>query len=282
MRPLHGSFKNRQPISFKGDTDEVAKLVNDAPKLTYVGDSPEKHRDRTNALRDQLDDGRDGLAEREEAHEELSLIAQLTVLFKTVEILGQILKDQYSRITRERKAEVINELFAGPLRALRDFFYYLEKNPDHLVSEIETVLQKKGCIDEEERRSIAKRVVAAVIQVVSTGLMFRTSQAVGSDSLLEDIREVVKRNGTLAYKLIELGVLLDSPKAIPRELLKRLIEEAKHDLVASRSIQLLVLNRLYMFKTTIEDKQWLADKAAIGMPAQRAIEFTGSKARRVK
>lgn len=282
VRPLHGSFKNREPISFNGDTHEVAKLIDDAPTLTYVGDSPEKHRDEANALRDQLDDGRDGLAEREEAHEELSLIAQLTVLFKTVEILGQILKDQYSRITRDRKAEVINELFAGPLRALRDFFQYLEKNPDHLVSEIETVLHKKGGIDEEERRSIAKRVVATIIQVVSTGLMFRTSQAVGSDSLIEDIREVVKRNGTLAYKLIELGVLLDSPKAIPRELLKRLIEEAKHDLVASRTIQLLVLNRLYMFKTSIEDKQWLAEKVSIGMPAQRAIEFTGTKARRIK
>jgi hypothetical protein len=282
VQPLHGSFKNLTPISFNGDTQEVAKLINDAPTLTYVDDSPEKHRDESNAIRDQLDDGSDGLAEKEEAHEELSLIAQLTVLFKTVEILGQILKDQYSRITRERKVEVINELFAGPLRALRDFFQFLEKNPDHLVSEIEAVLQKKGGIDEEERKSIAKRVVAAIIQMVSTSLMFRTSQAVGSDSLAEDIREVVRRNGTLAYKLIELGVLLDSPKAIPRELLRRLIEEAKDDLVASRTIQLLVFNRLYMFKTSIEDKQWLAEKVSIGMSAQRAIEFTGTKARRVK
>jgi hypothetical protein len=271
-----------KPISFNGDTQEVAKLINDAPTLTYVDDSTEKHRDESNAIRDQLDDGRDGLAEKEEAHEELSLIAQLTVLFKTVEILGQILKDQYSRITRERKADVINELFSGPLRALRDFFQFLEKNPDHLVSEIETVLKKKGGIDEEGRKTIAKRVVAAVIQMVSAGLMLRTSQAVGSDSLAEDIREVVRRNGTLAYKLIELGVTLDSPKAIPRELLRRLIEEAEDDLVASRTIQLLVLNRLYMFKTSIEDKQWLAEKVSIGMSAQRAIEFTGTKARRVK
>jgi len=99
---------------------------------------------------------------------------------------------------------------------------------------------------------------------------------------MEDIREVVKCNGTLAYKLIELGIILDSPRAIPRESLKRLIEEAKDDLVASRSIQLLVLNRLYMFKTTVEDKQWLAEKAAIGMHTQRAIEFTGNKARKIK
>ena len=282
VQPLCGSFKNREPIKFKGDTEEVAKLINDAPTLTYVDASPEKHREGTNALRDQFDDGRDGLAEREEAHEELSLIAQLTVLFKTVEILGQILKDQYSRITRERKAIVIDALFAGPLRALRDFFHYLERNPDHLISEIETELHKRGCVDEEERRTIAKRVVAAVIQMVSTGLILRTSQAVSSESLMEDIREVVKCNGTLAYKLIELGIILDSPRAIPRESLKRLIEEAKDDLVASRSIQLLVLNRLYMFKTTVEDKQWLAEKAAIGMHTQRAIEFTGNKARKIK
>lgn len=282
IQPLHASFKNCAPVNFKDDAKEVAKLINEAPKLTYADSSPEEHRERTNALRDQLDDGHDGLAEREEAREELSLLAQLTVLFKTIEILGQILKDQYSRIPRDRKAQVIDELFAGPLRALRDFYNFLGRNPDHLISEIETELKRKGEVDEEKRKTISRRVVAALIQLVTAGLLFRTSQAVSSDSLTEDIREVVKRNGTLAYKLIELGVILDSPKPFPRELLKRLIEEASQDVIASRIIQLMVVNRLYMFKTTIEDKQWLSEKVAINMPAQQAIELKGSKTRRLK
>lgn len=282
VQPLHDSFKSRAPVKFKGDTTEVAKLINEAPKLSYVGGSTEQHREQANALRDQLDDGNDGLAEREEAQEQLSLIAQLTVLFKTVEILGQILKDQYSRIPRQRKAQVLDELFAGPLRALRDFYDFLDKNPDHLISEIEAELKRTGEIEEEKRKSIAKRVVAALIQLVSAGLLFRTSQAVSSESLSEDIREVVKRNGTLAYKLIELGVILDSPKSMPRELLKRLVEEAKQDLVASRIIQLMVVRRLYMFRTTIEDKQWLSEKVSISMPAHKAIELKGSKTRRLK
>lgn len=280
--PLHASFKHRAPVQFKGDTKEVAGLVDTAPKLAYMGGDALDHRDKANALRDELDDGRDGLAEREEAHEELSLIAQLTVLFKTIEILGQVLKDQYSRIPRERKAQVIDELFAGPLRALRDFYNYLERNPDHLIAEIDAALQRIGTVEEERRKTIAKRVVAAVVQLVSAGLLFRTSRAVSSENLKEDIREVVKRNGTLAYKLIELGVILDSPKSIPRELVTRLGEEAETDLVASRIIQMMIVNRLYMFKTTFDDKQWLSEKVAIGMPAQQAIELKRKSTRRAK
>lgn len=282
IKPLHGSFKNRAPVTFNGDTGAIAKLIEEAPKLGYEGGAPLEHRARRDELLDEMDDGHDGLAEKEEANEELSLLAQLTVLFKTVDILGQILKNQYSRIPRRRKTEVLDELFSGPLRALSDFFNFLQKYPDHLISEIEEVLKKRGNVDEAERKKIAVKVVAAITQMVSAGLLFRISQSVSSDDLLEDIQEVVKKNGTLAYKLIEVGVLLDSPRDMPRKQLTEVLEEAKTNSIASRITQLLVINRLYMFKTTIEDKQWLSSKVEIDMRNQQAIAFQGKDTRKLK
>ena len=46
---------------------------------------------------------------------EMSLSARLTVVFKTVEILGQILKTQYSRIPRTRREAIVEEMLNGPL-----------------------------------------------------------------------------------------------------------------------------------------------------------------------
>jgi hypothetical protein len=126
---IHRLFHSCLPLNFNDDTNGINKLIEDAPKLTYSGEPPSEHRKRRNILKDDLDDGYDGLAESEEDSGDLSRIAQMTALFKTTEILGQILKNQYAKIQRIKKRDLIEQLFNGPLRALRDFYDYFEKPP---------------------------------------------------------------------------------------------------------------------------------------------------------
>lgn len=297
LEALRGLFQTRTPLMFGNDTVGIRKLIDDAPELTYSGESPSLHRKKKNAIRDDMDDGHDGLAELEEESDELSLIAQMTMLFKTTEILGQILKNQYAKIQRTRKADLLEELFNGPLRALHDFYHYIENNTDALVAEIDVAIQRKmeakneglsqkyskvKTGSEEERKKIARKVVAGIVQIMTFAFVMRTAQGANSESLIDDVRNVVKANGTLAFKLIELCILLDSPKAIPRQKLEELREEAKKDLVAIRLMQIMVVNRLYMFKTTEKDMQWLSEKLEIDIKIQHAITYQRSKRRLVK
>lgn len=278
---LHGLFRAHAPVTFDGDTAGIKRLIEEAPKLTYSGESPVEHRKRRNELQDQLDDGHDGLSEMEESAPELSLIAQMNMLFKTTEILGQVLKNQYAKIPRTRKVDLLEDLFNGPLRAIRDFYNYLEKNPDALVAEIDAALLRKGKVDkEEDRKAIARRVVASLVQIITFAFVLRAAQSANLDSLSEDVREVVKKNPTLAFKLIELNIILDSPKAIPRQKLKQLHKDVEKDLVAARLLQIMVLNRLYMFKTTEQDMQWLNGELKIDLGIQHAITYQ-EKSRRV-
>lgn len=280
---LHGLFRAHAPVTFEGDTNGIKQLIKDAPKLAYSGESPVEHRKRRNELHDQLDDGHDGLSETEESSPELSLIAQMTVLMKTTEILGQVLKNQYAKIPRTRKVDLLEDLFNGPLRAIRDFYSYLEKNPDSLVAEIDAELLRKGKVDkEDDRKAIARRVVASLVQIITFAFVLRAAQSANSDSLSEDVREVVKKNSTLAFKLIELNIILDSPKAIPRQKLKQLHKDVEKDLVAARLLQIMVLNRLYMFKTTEQDMQWLNGELKIDLGIQHAITYQEKSRRLVK
>lgn len=280
---LHCLFKDRSPVRFDGDTGAVNQLIEDAPKLVYSGESPAEHRARRNSMEDQLDDGHDGLVDSEEESEDLSLVAQMTMLFKTTEILGQVLKNKYSKIQRGHKGALLDDLFSGPLRAIRDFYDFFEKNPDALVVEIEAAIQRKGKVDsEEERKAIARKVVASLIQLVTFGFLMRASQSVNSESLMEDVREVVKKNGSPAFKLIEAGILLDSPRAIPRQFLKQLFTEVKKDLIANRVVQIMVLNRLYMFKTTEQDMQWLNQELKIDLEIQHTIAYQEKQRRLTK
>ena len=280
---LHGLFRSRSPVAFNGDTTEVGRLIGDAPKLTYSGEPPISHRDKRNALEDELDHGDDGLAEREEESDDLSLIAQMTMLFKTTEILGQVLKNQYSKIQRKRKADLLEDLFNGPLRAIRDFYDFFERNPEALVDEVDAALHRRGkSKNAEERRAIARKVVAQIVQVITCGFLIRASQSVGSDSLLEDVRDLVRRNGTPAFRMIEIGVLLDSPKPIPRAKLKQLYKDVEKDAIAARVIQILVLNRLYMFKTSEKDMQWIHEELDIALGIQHGITYQENRRRLIK
>lgn len=280
---LHGLFRAHAPVTFDGDTAGIKRLIEDAPKLTYSGESPVAHRKRRNELQDQLDEGHDGLSETEESAPELSLIAQMTMLFKTTEILGQVLKNQYAKIPRTRKVDLLEDLFNGPLRAIRDFYSYLEKNPDALVAEIDAALLRKGKVDkEEDRKAIVRRVVASLVQIITFAFVLRAAQSANSDSLSEDVREVVKKNPTLAFKLIDLNIVLDSPKAIPRQKLKQLHKDVEKDLVAARLLQIMVLNRLYMFKTTEQDMQWLNGELKIDLGIQHAITYQEKSRRLVR
>lgn len=277
---LHNLFRDKDPVRFDGDTISINNLIQDAPQLIYSGEKPEEHRVRRNQLQDEIDDGHDGLAESEEESEELSLIAQMTMLFKTTEILGQVLKNQYSKIQRARKSDVLEDLFNGPLRAMQNFYNFFEKHPDALVVEIEAALQRKGRIQNpDERKIIARKVAAEIIQILTLSFLMRASESANSLSLQEDVKEVVHRAGTPAFKLIELGIVLDSPRPIPRNMLKDLFKEMKNDLVARRVIQMMVLNRLYMFKTTEGDMQWISQVLGVDLGLQHAITYQDNQRR---
>lgn len=280
---LHGLFQNCTPITFNGDTIGIQNLIEDAPKLSYSGESPEQYRKRASVLQDDLDDGHDGLMELEEESEALSLVAQITMLFKATEILGQVLKNQYSKIQRTKKGFLLEELFNGPLRALRDFYNYCEKNPDALATAIEAAIKRKGEFgNEEKRKNIARKVVAGIVQILSFAFLIRAAQGANSDSLSEDVQSTVKKNGTLAFKLIDLFINLDTPKAIPRQKLKQLWKEAEKDLIAARLIWIMVLHRLYMFKTTERDMQWLSETLKLEIKKQHTITYVEINQRLIK
>lgn len=282
-------FKQCEPLSFGDDTLPIRKLIDDAPKLSYKESKPVKNREKVNQIRDDLDDGHDGLVEAEEKDDELSIMSQLTMLFKTNEILGQILKNQYSEIERLKKRELLKDLFNGPLRALRDFYDYLGDNKDLLVSEIESVILNKLLESErnkdrdnpitdlnntKKRNKMARGAVANVVRMLSVGFILKTARNANGEKLLEHIEDTVSESKSLSFQLIELAVLLDSPKAIPRTKLSKLYKESDSDPVLKKIIHVLIMHRLYMFETERKDMQWLSNHTSIDMKTQQTASYT--------
>src|SRR5207247_7755501 len=105
-------------------------VAEDSQTVNHPSRTCKKTRKIKNNIRKEIYDGNNGLTDKEESSSKLSLVAQITMLNKTVQILGQILKNQYSKIPREEKGELINELFRDLLRELRSYCTGLEKDTE--------------------------------------------------------------------------------------------------------------------------------------------------------
>lgn len=268
-------FQSSSPIQFNGtDTAPLAGFIRDLPKLAYNGERPEKMREVANQAKDAVDDGDDGLADDKQTGNELDFLSELIALFKTVEILGQILKNQIASVPRARRVDLLKLLMQGPLRALTAYFDLFMADRDVAEREIAAMLEKRHAIkDESARREMSKRLLAHFLQLVSYGFVAKAVSSVSSDALQEDVEAAAKSMNSPAARLISLGVRLDGPGKLPRAELSKSITDTQGDFMAARVLQFLTLRRLYMFRTSAQDQQWLASQDLLDIKAQQAVDF---------
>lgn len=273
LNELKKTFEDQKPLSFDGDTTLYNELVDDTMSLTYTGSDPHKNRRKSNELQDKLET-LEGDDEIQEYTQELDLPAKLNKLFKTIEILGQILKSYYGSIKNTEKSEIINEIYLGPLRAAREFLVVLDEHKDSLISDINDLIKSKDKdMDKNSREALAKKFVFDFIGMITYSFIYRAAYATSSEHLNKISSDVANANGTLAFKLISLASKLDLPGSIPFNDIESLANETKKDIFAHRLLSTIVLRHLYFFKVSEIDKQKICSYLGISMKAQREIDL---------
>lgn len=275
---LEGIFSDFMAVTFDGDVDGISRILSKAPALKYSGGSAVSNRRIMHERRDEMERngrGGDGMYEVAEEHAELSTSAQLAMLIKNAEILGQVLKNQYSSIKRVKKRYIINKLFAGPMRALSRFYVEIEAQAESLRA-----AEDAAAGPTEASAQVAgfesHAVIAGLTQAITAALLLYASRSANSKDLAEDVHAVVTDNGTTAYKLIKLAAHLDSAESLPKALLTDIFDANKGSLAVVHVLRLLVIRRLYMFKTSEHDMQWINSLLGIDMATQHSITYGGN------
>ena len=273
LEALNTPFAQVTPIEFrKNDTAEIGDFVRDLPALKYTGESPEQVRERRNRQRDESETD-DGLSDAKHDDAGTDFLSQMVALLKTVEILGQILKNQVASVSRQRRVELLQVLLRGPLRLVTAYFDYIKANKEEAQLELAERIRKTGSMDNERAHKQAKRLLAQLIQFSCFGFMLKAVNSVSSDDLLEDIDSAAKTIGSPASKMLALGVRLDSPRDLPRREIAAFLKDVEKDFIGMRVLQLFTLHRLYMFRTSEKDKQWLDSQEVLGLKVQHAVDL---------
>jgi hypothetical protein len=148
--------------------------------------------------------------------EELAETLQINAALKTLQVMGQILRNFPGSLPGDLKEEIATECYLLGLRTLRMFHTLMEQHLDAFRSFFsEVVREARGIHDDGELASATDRVLRTIVLGSAYWMIKTISQAVGSEQLEETFEEIHDSRVPLSVKLIDLSIKLDHFRCFP-------------------------------------------------------------------
>ena len=270
-------FSELAPTKIKDDLKFINSLIEEAPKLILKNTPVEESRKKTYEARDNAEMLRSDTKESEVQDEaveieQLNLVSKFNFAFKTIEILGQLLKNYYGSIKASQKYDLAEETYNIGLRTLSSFYDFLSNNNEILIETIKETIEKKKIIDKPKVERVSKEIVFEFCSLITFGFVKKISNSIGSDKLTETFKELLKNNQCPSYQLIDMSIKLDFINSFPIDDIKVLRNDFTGNTIALNLLRRLVINYIYMFPTSYKMKQQVCNYLDISMDSQRAID----------
>ncbi len=279
-------FSSFQPATLEeGDVAFLKTIAADVDKIVlHDKDFAEVKEERLRRLdaaptlaEDVFDDERD-------TDEALKLVADLHLSLRTLEIVGQLVKNFPGSLIGEDKFALVKECYDLGLRTVSMLFNLFQENAEAFIDVVVDRLVERDGKSLESREGFKKRVRQLLFWMIERscfGLIKRISLAVGHSQLSETYREVLEKNPTTAVALIDMSVRLDN-LGFPEDELQELSKRLKSNIVADRLLRQLVVEHFYLFPTREQTKQKVCAALDIEIHRLRQIDEQSKEEKLVK
>jgi Calcineurin-like phosphoesterase len=273
-------FEEYEPTKLQDEVGKLNKLISNVPKVVLENKEVKEHRQKRLEFKDQIERSKNEVAPTEydsmnEDTSELDIISKLNWSFKTLEIVGLILKNYYGSIKKTQQIILGSEAYFLGLRSLSSFLNMIDSQMESIVKEIEKVISEKGIHKKTDVENEARSFVFNICAAMSFHFIKKISSSVGTEKLSEIFNTILTENSTNAVRLIDISIKLDHIQKIPfndiTSLKKDLLDS--NNLIAYNILRGLVLNHLYMFDTSYKDKQKICTHLDIAIQQQRKIDL---------
>jgi hypothetical protein len=264
---LDNCFSKNPIFDFERDVGLLNSLVNAAPSLVYderpVHESRLMERERQDLLGDSP-------LEDETGNETNAAIIRL---FRSMEILGQFLKNHYGTTRNPVKDQLIKKVIDGSLRGLYGITSSLLDNTALLLEHVGRDADKAG-ESKDERVSQMKKLLFDLMGLITFAFVHKASSSIGSVYLRENLQKVVDESGSLGYELIAMSYQMDLPDRISFVKLKALNSTVSNNVFSRALLRTLALKHLHLFKVSYKDKQRLCEELDISLNQQMALQHS--------
>ena len=286
---VNSRFANISPLQFQQDTEALDKMVERAPIVVFNHSKRDDVREKIQAEDHDIERTFDKAANGElndqdetiEKQQVINLLSEVNGLIKGIELLGMALKSNAGSIDAQSKQKMIQTMFDGGLRGLRVFVEAFIELPNYMIAELDAALRDLESASSTDRERAIKIRIFQVIGRFSFWFIQRVGSSVGSKSMVPAIKRYVDNNDKVSNHLIYMTSTLETPDRIPLHYLRELNTRVAKNAFPQSVLRMIVFNRMYMYKTSEQEKQQVSQVMNIGVATQHAIDYTTRKSKRL-
>lgn len=263
-------YADTPPCDMELHVEFLNDLKGDDIELELPQSTPEENR---NALRCELDrresqrlEVPEARLDREHATEDLNEVLRINVAMKTIEILGQVLRNFPGSTLGDRKIEIARECYELSLRTLERMFELLRSNVTKIVEDFTRHLEDQRGIPYDDAHQKAKYGVYGLAEMLAFGLIWKTGDAVGLQKLARTFESLVQGSPSIGVCLIDLAVHLDHLNSFPEAKVDALAKRTKDVLLARAVLKRLVHRHFFLSSKHEQLRQRVCAKLEIKVP----------------
>lgn len=271
-------FHDVDPCNLSGHIAFVNRLHEEFPRVFLSEVDPAIERESMLKKRDQeeekeaLETSSKSGNQEEKYDEEIELLLSTNRAVKTLQVLGQILRNFRGSIKNNLKIEITKECFNLALRVLNSFYHSLERNLDIVIPVFTDQFGEDFAdMNEEQKAKIANKLVFYISEMMCLSTLNRISNAVGSEKLIKTYQDVEDSYDTRATRFVQLSLRLDHISSFPRQRILDLHKEVKSDVFGLTLLRILVVNHFHMFPRSYKIRQSICKK--LDIPYRKTIRL---------
>jgi len=247
-------YDEHAPCNLESHVEFVNKMITQSPPpLHLISTDVRLNRDKANRNQDaaaELQNERERASETAQDYKydrQLQDVIKLNIAFKTLQILGQVLRNFPGSLEGVLKLDITRESYLLGLRTIRALLNLAENNLDSLRVHIADIIaERTGLADQ----ALADKTDSAIIwltEAASFGTIKRVSYAVGHQDLAATYEKVVTMDGNLSNRVIDVAIKLDHYENLPEQELRKLQSLVLKNPFTFSLIRDLVADHLYLY-----------------------------------
>lgn len=224
-------------------------------------------------VEDELDNGQKQSTESDELDE---LAINLRRSIKTVEVMGQIIKNRAGSLEKNKLSMIFEEAMNVHLRILSSFFEILQ-NKEGQEEIVEYISSRLSNIIKDSRKKPDKIELDKLSRLIFWNMNFsvvytfmdKIIRSLGSDKLINIVNDVCNKINTPATFLIKHGVSMWYDKNLQIDTITDKLKENEYSEISKKIMKFIIVDHASMHVIDYKDKQRIADK--LGIPTQNLL-----------
>jgi hypothetical protein len=270
-------FTEAPVATLQRDVEFLNKIESTVPKLPIADRNARDAREELLEAADRNEEQQRKFEEQQQAQIEnaSSALGRLNAALKTIQILGQILKNFPADFERDDKDRIITASCALGRRVLGSLLQSIEQNEALLLQDmIRLITRRRSSLSETKLRERAASAIFALSELAATGMVVRISHALGSKDLTATYERVFPDVKVSMLRLVYAALRLEHYDEFPEGLIRKGAKALRRNPFAFRVLRDLVVRYLTMFPADFRLKQRLSEMLHLDFQTVRAPKPT--------